>query len=270
LRSIWSPKAIAAASHCHRILTIIHYAEGSGCRRFKPLESRNAANLPEYGFIDAPMTTRPGIAPAPRLYILTPPVGDPGVLAQDLAATSRAVDVAAVLLRLPDADERGLINMVKAIAPGVQGAGAALLVDNRPDIVARAGADGAHLAGPDALKAALPGLKPNHIAGAGRLHNRHDAMVCGEAGADYVMFGEPDAAGQRPSREAVIDRVVWWAEVFEIPCVAYAAELDDIDGLVAAGADFVAVGDAVFDDPRGLKAAAVDAAARLRITEQAT
>ena len=110
----------------------------------------------------------------------------------------------------------------------------------------------------------------NHIAGAGRLHSRHDAMVCGEAGADYVMFGEPDAAGHRPSREAVIDRVAWWAEVFEIPCVAYAAELGDIDALVAAGADFIAVGDAVFEDPRGLKAAAADAAMRLGITEQAT
>ena len=197
-------------------------------------------------------------------------MSDPAALAESLAEALRAVDVAAVLLRLPDADERGLINLVKAIAPGVQDAGAALLLDGRPDIVARAGADGAHLAGPEALKAALPRLKPNHIAGAGGLHSRHDAMVCGEAGADYVMFGEPDAAGQRPSREAVIERVAWWAEVFEIPCVAYAAELDEIDALAAAGADFIAVGDAVFDDPRGLKAAAADAAARLGITEQAT
>jgi thiamine-phosphate pyrophosphorylase len=222
--------------------------------------------LPEYGFIDVPMTSRSGIAPLPRLYILTPPVSDPVPLSENLAETARAVDVAAVLLRLPAADERGLINIVKAIATGVQGAGTALLLDGPSDLVARAGADGAHLAGPDALKAALPGLKPHHIAGAGRLLSRHDAMVCGEAGADYVMFGEPDAAGQRPSHEAVIDRVVWWAEVFEIPCVAYAAALEDIDALVAAGADFIAVGDVVFDDPRGLKAAAADAAARLNVT----
>jgi thiamine-phosphate pyrophosphorylase len=230
--------------------------------------------LPEYGFIDAPMTSRPGIAPLPRLYLLTPAVSDPAALSENLAETVRAVDIAAVLLRLPAADERSLINMVKAIAPAVQGAGAALLLDGRPDLVARAGADGAHLAGPDALKEALPALKPSHIAGAGALHSRHDAMVCGEAGVDYVMFGEPDAAGVGPSREAVIDRVAWWAEVFEIPCVAYAAALDDIEALVAAGADFVAVGAAVFDDPRGLAAAAADAAARLgvrhNVTEPAT
>jgi thiamine-phosphate pyrophosphorylase len=226
--------------------------------------------LPKYGIIHEPMTPRSGIRPAPRLYVLTSAVSDPAALSENLAEISRAVDVAAVLLRLPDADERRLINIVKALASGMQGAGIALLVDGRPDIVARAGADGAHLAGPDALKAALALLKPNHIAGAGRLLSRHDAMVVAEAGADYVMFGEPDAAGHQPARDAIIDRVAWWAEVFEIPCVAYAGALGDIDAMVAAGADFVAVGNALFEDPRGLRVAAEDAAARLKIAETAT
>jgi len=218
--------------------------------------------------IDDPMTPRSGITP--RLYVLTPAVNDPAALSDALAEMSRTVDVAAVLLRLPDADERSLINRVKAVALGVQGAGAALLVDGRPDIVARAGADGAHLAGPQSLQAAVRMLKPNYIAGAGGLRSRHDAMVAAEAGADYVMFGEPDAVGRHPSRDAVVERVAWWAEVFEIPCVACAAALDDIAALAAAGADFVAVGDALFADPRGPKAAAADAAALLKLTETTT
>jgi thiamine-phosphate pyrophosphorylase len=213
------------------------------------------------------MNPRSGTRPVPRLYVLTPPVSDPASVPGEFAEALRAAGAAAVLLRLADADERGLINMVKRIAPMVQDTGAALLLDGRPEIVARAGADGAHLAGPDALKAALPRLKPKHIAGAGRLHDRHDAMVAGEAGADYVMFGEPDGSG--PPFDAVIDRVAWWAQVFTIPCVAYAARLDEIDPLAAAGADFVAVGDALFGDPRGLKTASADAAARLAIGEPA-
>jgi thiamine-phosphate pyrophosphorylase len=227
--------------------------------------------LPENkGIADAPMIPRSGVRPNPRLYILTPVVSDASPLSENLAEIFRAVDVAAVLLRQRDADERSLINGAKALAPGVQAAGAALLIDGRPDIVARAGADGAHLAGPEALQAAVRPLKPNYIAGAGSLRSRHDAMVAAEAGADYVMFGEPDAAGHTPSRDAVIDRVGWWAELFEIPCVGYAATLDDIDVLVAAGADFVAVGETLFDDPRGPKTAAADAAARLSLTETAT
>ena len=41
-------------------------------------------------------------------------------------------------------------------------------------------------------------------------------MLAAEAGADYVMFGEPDENGARPAFAAVEERVAWWAEVFEI------------------------------------------------------
>jgi thiamine-phosphate pyrophosphorylase len=68
----------------------------------------------------------------------------------------------------------------------------------------------------------------------------------------------------------VVERVAWWSEVFEIPCVGFAPALEAIDALVAAGADFVAVGDALFEDPRGPKAAAAEAAARLSLAETAT
>jgi thiamine-phosphate pyrophosphorylase len=79
------------------------------------------------------------------------------------------------------------------------------------------------------------------------------------------MFGEPDAAGHRPSFDAVVERVAWWAEVFEIPCVGYAGSLDEIGTLSAAGADFVAVGDCIFADARGVAAAVRDAMTRLTV-----
>jgi thiamine-phosphate pyrophosphorylase len=205
--------------------------------------------------------SRPG-TPLPRLYLLTPPVDDPAAVAR-LADAMSGTDVAAVLLRLPDADERSLINLVKRIAPAVQDRDAALLLAGRDDIVARSGADGAHLGNVEALMDAVPRLKPKNIAGVGGLQTRHDAMTAGEAGADYVMFGDPDEAGNRASFDAIVDRVGWWAEVFELPCVAYAARLDEIEALAAAGADFVAIGGAAFDDPRGLKTALAEASARL-------
>ena len=46
-------------------------------------------------------------------------------------------------------------------------------------------------------------------------------------------------------------------------CVGFAAHPDEIAGLVTAGADFVAVGAFVFDDPRGPAAAMKDAQALL-------
>jgi thiamine-phosphate pyrophosphorylase len=179
-----------------------------------------------------------------------------------LADAMSGADVAAVLLRLVDADERSLINLVKKIAPVVQDRDAALLLAGREDIVARSGADGAHLGNVDALRDAVPRLGRRTLPGSAafRTARHHDR---GEAGADYVMFGDPDEAGNRASFDAIIDRVGWWAEVFEVPCVAYAARLDEIDALAAAGADFVAIGGAAFDDPRGLKTALAEASARL-------
>lgn len=203
----------------------------------------------------------------PRLYLVTPQVADPTSIREALAAALAAGDVAAVLLRLAAADERTLINRTKALAPLVQDKDAALLLDGLPGIVARAGADGAHLTGIEAFEAALASLKPERIAGCGGLHTRHDAMLAAEVGADYVMFGEPDQRGHRPSFEAVVERVAWWAEVFEIPCVGFAGGIDEVAPLAAAGAEFIALGDWIFAHPEGAAAAVAQSSARLVVAE---
>jgi thiamine-phosphate pyrophosphorylase len=193
---------------------------------------------------------------APRLYLVTPPVSDPATIADDLAAALNAADIAAVLLRLEDGDDEALLARIHALRILIQSNGAALLLEGHAGLVARAEADGAHLTGTDALLAAVPGLKPTLIAGCGGLATRHDAMVAGESGADYVMFGEPGADGGRPGFDAVIERVAWWSEVLTIPCVAYAQSLDEAEALAQAGADFVAVGQTVWRDANKIAAAA--------------
>ena len=190
--------------------------------------------------------------PAPRLYLLTPPIADAPAFVPSLVATLAASDVAAVLLRLTDADERTLINRAKAIAPLVQDKGAALLIEVCVDLVVRAGADGVHVRGMTAFDEAIERLKPERIVGVGGLATRHDAMVAAEAGADYLMFGEPDERGVRPAFEAIEERIAWWAELFEIPCIGYAASIDEIAPLVTAGADFVALGDWLWRDAPGV------------------
>jgi thiamine-phosphate pyrophosphorylase len=193
--------------------------------------------------------------PMPRLYLATPIVDDPAALLENLNSALATADIAAVLLRLKSTDQRTMITRVKALAPVVQESGAALLLDGNIELVARGGADGAHLTGIDALQEALPSLKPDRIAGIGGLTTRHDSMAAGEAGADYVMFGEPDAHGHRPSLEAIAERLEWWAELFEPPCVGFAGSIEEVHEFVAAGADFVLVGDFVWTDSRGLTAA---------------
>jgi thiamine-phosphate pyrophosphorylase len=196
-------------------------------------------------------------------------VDDSSRLVAQLPELLAAADVAAVLVRLKETDQRSMISRLKQLAPAIQNAGAALLVERHVELVARAGADGAHVSGLAALEEALPSLKPDRIAGIGGLVTRHDSMAAGELGADYVLFGEPDAKGERPSAEAIAERLQWWDELFEPPCVGFAASLAEASEFAAAGADFVLVGDFVWADPRGAKAALIEAGAALRQAHQA-
>ena len=146
--------------------------------------------------------------PAPRLYLVTPrdPVGLAHLMAQALAAA----DVAAILLRLPDAGQEQQINHVRALAPAVQGQGVALLLDGHPHLAASAGADGAHLDGVDALKCALAQLKPERIAGCGYLSQDDPRVHFGLGAAskiDRLTITWPSGIKQVVENPAV-DRVI--------------------------------------------------------------
>ena len=197
--------------------------------------------------------------PAPRLYLVTPVIEDAATFSGTLRDALAAADVAAVLLRLKPAGERDLINRIKVLAPLVQEKDTALLLDGLPELDARAGADGAHLTGIEAFMAAIDGLKPAKIAGCGGVNSRDETMLAGERGADYVMMGQATASQRRPPFDAIIERIEWWSELFTVPCVGYAASLTEIAPLVAAGADFVAISEAVWDDPRGALATLAEA-----------
>jgi thiamine-phosphate pyrophosphorylase len=196
---------------------------------------------------------------ASKLYLLTPPLraADLDDFASTLAAGLDGGDVACVLARIAPGAEGDAKKIIARLVEIAAKGGAALLVDNDARLAARVGADGAHMTGgPAELNDALASLKPERIVGAGRLRTRDDAMNAGEAGADYVMFGEPRRDGFTPPADETVERVEWWAEIFEPPCVGYAAALADIAPLADAGADFVALGDAVWGASAPLEALA--------------
>ncbi len=168
--------------------------------------------------------------------------------------------MACVLLRTSADDGGEKEKIVRVLAPLMQKHGVACLVADDPQWAVRVNADGVHVDGSgERLDVALRAIKPGHIVGAGGLPTRDAAMAAGEAGADYVMFGGPFRV---EPHAAIVERVAWWAEIFNVPCVGYAHNLGAIGDLVRAGADFIALGDAVFADPRGA-AVALGVAARL-------
>jgi thiamine-phosphate pyrophosphorylase len=191
-------------------------------------------------------------APTCRLYLVTPPLGlgDLTTFAPRFAAALAAGDVASALVRVAPEAQGDAKRIVERMVEAAARYDAAILIDGEPRLAARVGADGAHVTGVgDRLAEALASLRPERIVGVGGLRGRDDAMAAGEAGADYVMFGEPHRDGWTPPFAETAERVAWWAEIFETPCVAYAARLEDVAALAAAGADFVALGDALWSAP---------------------
>jgi thiamine-phosphate pyrophosphorylase len=78
-------------------------------------------------------------------------------------------------------------------------------------------------------------------------------MEAAEMGADYVAFGAffPTSTKDAPTR-ADPEILSVWQETMETPCVAIGGITpDNARGLVAAGADFIAVSSGVWSHPDG-------------------
>lgn len=181
-----------------------------------------------------------------RLVLVTPAVEDAVAFAPTLQACCNQGEVAAVILKLATEDEVMALSAIRIISTHLQGTGAVLLLADMPALVEAAGADGAFFTNLDQLQSTRTNLAAGRLSGVGNLASRHDTMVAAESGADFVMFGEPDAEGKRPGFSALMERVSWWAEIFQLPCVAFASSIDEVKQLAAARADFVALGDMIW------------------------
>ncbi len=162
---------------------------------------------------------------------------------------------------LPPADRRALVDRLVPIVQGrdVALVIGALVISEDADLAAAAGADGVVLEGAAGYRAARGVLGADAIVGIRAGASRHDAMVAGEMGADFVgLTGDPDL-------------VSWWAEVMEPPAVAFAGGHDPavIDTLAAAGADFVAPAPSLWLGDADRPAAPAVLAARLQALAQA-
>ena len=189
-------------------------------------------------------------SPSCSLYLITPPLAaaDADGFAEVFAEVVGATSIACALVRFAAGAQPDAKAIVAPVLRAAIAADCALLIENDARLAARLGVDGVHADGAGAdLAAAIESLKPERIVGAGFLRSRDEAMIAGEAGADYVMFGEPRGGAPTMGLPSLVDRVGWWAEIFETPCVAYAPSIAAAGALADAGADFVALGEAIWE-----------------------
>jgi len=151
-----------------------------------------------------------------EIFLIVPTDLPTDQLVAALTATLDRHEVAALLLPRGSLAENAYKDLAKRVVPLAQSKGAAVLVEGEPGLVRLLGADGLHVPGDiKAVEEAIAALKPKLIVGAGDIQSRDDAMLKGEAGVDYILFGPLSGSISAPEREMA----QWWAETMEIPSV---------------------------------------------------
>ena len=168
--------------------------------------------------------------------------------------------VAAFQLRVKDVGEHELARLAEPLQRICCDHEVAFIVNDSVALAKRLGADGVHLGQSDGdLREARAILGPAAQIGRTCHDSRHLAMQAGEDGADYIAFGAFYDTTTKPSHYRPKPELLsWWSALFEVPCVAIGGITPaNVAPLVAAGADFVAVCQAVFgaDNPGAAVAA---------------
>ncbi|MEO1921729.1 thiamine phosphate synthase [Blastomonas marina] len=199
-----------------------------------------------------------------QLYLISPlDVG--GDFPQRLERAVQAGPVAAFQFRVKDIDQHEAARLAEPLQAICAAHEVAFVVNDDVSLAKRLGADGVHLGQGDGdVREARERLGREVQIGVTCHASRHLALEAGEAGADYVAFGAffPSQTKESEHRPE-LSLLEWWSEMVEIPSVAIGGITpDNCAPLIEAGADFLAVSNAVWS---GDEVAAVEAfAAKLR------
>lgn len=199
--------------------------------------------------------------PPCQLYLISP-LDVTGAFPERLKRALGAGPAAAFQFRVKGVDQHEAARLAEPLQKICADADVAFLVNDDVSLAKRLGADGVHLGQGDGdPRDARAMLGPQVQIGVTCHDSRHLAMEAGEAGADYVAFGAFYPTSTKETRhrpEPVI--LSWWSALFELPCVAIGGITpDNAVPLVRAGADFLAVSNAVWggDEEAAVRAFAV-------------
>jgi len=196
--------------------------------------------------------------PPCQLYLISP-LDVTGTFPDRLARALDAGPVAAFQFRVKGVDQHEATRLGEPLRAICAERDVAFIVNDSIALAKRLGADGVHLGQGDGdPREARSVLGPAAQIGVTCHDSRHLAMEAGEAGADYVAFGSfYPTTTKEVSHHPELAILSWWSTVFEIPCVAIGGITPgNAAPLVKAGADFIAVSNAVWggDEVAAIKA----------------
>jgi thiamine-phosphate pyrophosphorylase len=195
--------------------------------------------------------------PPCQLYLVSPPMID-ATFADALKSALSGGGVAAFQLRLKGLDDDVIARAAEPLQRICADHETAFIINDSMTLAKRLGADGVHLGQSDGDPREARTLLGRDAQIGVTCHNdRHLAMEAGEAGADYVAFGAFYPT-QTKEVQYVADPAIlsWWITLFGTPCVAIGGITPaNARPLIDAGADFIAVSAAVWNDLDGAQSA---------------
>ncbi|HUH48397.1 MAG TPA: thiamine phosphate synthase [Mycoplana sp.] len=204
-----------------------------------------------------------------RLMLILPEGEDIDARRVMLEEALRGGDVASVVLPQYALEDGIFQKHAEALVPVIQKAGAAALIEGDTRVAGRAKADGIHIAGGlEAMAEAIGNYSPKLIVGGGNAKDRHIALQIGDLAPDYIFFGKIGGDIKPEPHSKNLALAEWWASMVEVPCVVMGGT-DPQSALAVAetGAEFVALCQAVFSEPRN--AAQVVASVNALLDEKA-
>ncbi len=185
--------------------------------------------------------------PGRGLYLLTPEENDPGRLLA-LVEPLLGEGVAVLQLRNKSADRILRRRLLASLLPACQAHGIPLLVNDDWRLAAELGAAGAHLGEQDgSLAEARRELGEQAILGASCYDDPTRAGRARDAGASYAAFGAFFPSVTKPDARRAPLSVLHRVTADRLPTVAIGGiTADNGRLLIDAGADYLAVLDAVF------------------------
>jgi thiamine-phosphate pyrophosphorylase len=172
------------------------------------------------------------------------------------AAIKGGVDL--VQLRMKSADDERIVAAARRFAEVCHGHGIPLILNDRPDLVQEAGADGVHVGQDD-----VPVARARELVGGERLvglstHSPQQVEAAGEQDLDYIGVGPVHATPTKPGRAAVGLELVAYAAAHSVhPFFAIGGiGPGNVEAVRAAGATRIAVVRAITEAPDPRQAAA--------------
>ncbi len=200
-----------------------------------------------------------------RLVLITPAGVEAGALRDRLDAALEGGDVASLIVPQYALDDGAYQALAELLVPPAQAAGVAVVLAGDSRVAGRVGADGLHVDGsPESLAEAIERHQGHMIIGAGGAKDRDGVLALGEKRPDYIFFGRFGYDTLPEPHPRNLELGEWWAAIIEIPCIVLAGtDPASVEVAAATGAEFVALGNAVFADGADPRAAVALANARL-------